>query len=120
MPPTEFESTLLLSHKLPIGRVLVMKHSRMGIASFVISLTIWILMVALIIGNTEVVAGYDLSNLIRLLLLGGFVVGTGLGISGLLQRKRKKTFAVMGILLSLSFLTLIDPRIYLVPLDAIF
>ena len=82
-----------------------MKHSRMGIASFVIGITAWLLYVPLVLFAQDlVVAGFYLLDLLVPLVLGGFVLGLGLGIGGLIQRDRKKAFAIVGILFPLAFL----------------
>ncbi len=88
-----------------------MKHSRLGITSFVISLVIGIVMGILIIiaGIMEATlpGGIDENSVgaivLGLFLLGGLfvdLVALGLGIAGLFQKERKKIFAILGIIFS--------------------
>ena len=84
------------------------KHSGFGIASFIISVAIGmfdfavIVFAGLIEGSTP--GGMDeesvVAILIGLFILGGMaanMAGAGLGIAGLVQRDRKKVFAVLGL-----------------------
>ena len=102
------------------------KHSRMGIASFVISILVVLAILALVVGGPLLISSsesfdpqsfdpanpqsVDLSNptLIALQVLGlGFIagvllsfVGLGLGVAGMVQRRRKRLFAVIGAVLN--------------------
>lgn len=83
------------------------KHSRMGIASLVLAILVGVL-VFLIIGGAGVLeastpGGMDEDS--PLVVLIGFavigcllanLVGLGLGIAGMIQRRRKKLFAILG------------------------
>ena len=101
-------------------------HSRMGIASFVISILVVVAILALIVGAPLVLSStgaldpqsfdpadpqsVDLPNrtLIALQVIGfGFIggvllsfVGLGLGIAGIIQRHRRKLFAIIGTVLN--------------------
>jgi hypothetical protein len=73
------------------------EHSKLGIASFVISIINIALFVIFCIADIT----------IRLTLIGGFYyvfigVGGGLGINGLMAKNKKKTFAVLGVILSVA------------------
>lgn len=102
------------------------RHSRMGIASFVISILVALVILALVVGAPILISsseGFDpqtfdpadpqsidlpSSTLIALQAIGlGFIlgvllsfVGLGLGVAGLIQRRRKKIFAVIGAVLN--------------------
>ncbi len=77
----------------------------MGIASFVISLVAWALMFVLII---TVGVSIRVSQILPLsIFIAAQLVAMGLGIGGLFQNKKKKTFAKLGTLLSLSSIAFI-------------
>lgn len=102
------------------------RHSRMGIASFVISILVVVAILALVVGAPLVLSStdaldpqsfdpadpqsIDLSNpaIIALQVIGlGFIVGVllsfvgfGLGVAGLIQRRRKRLFAIVGAVLN--------------------
>jgi hypothetical protein len=102
------------------------RHSRMGIASFVISILVVVVILALVVGAPLLISSsegfdpqtfdpadpqsIDLSNptIIALQVIGlGFIVGVllsfvglGLGIAGVIQRRRKRLFAVIGAVLN--------------------
>ena len=102
------------------------KHSRLGIASFVIAILVVLAILALVIGGPLVISsseGFDPQSfdpadpqsidpsdpaIIALQVLGlGFIVGVllsfvglGLGIAGIIQRRRKRLFAVIGAVLN--------------------
>ncbi|CAA9460432.1 MAG: hypothetical protein AVDCRST_MAG25-773 [uncultured Rubrobacteraceae bacterium] len=102
------------------------RHSRMGIASFVISILVVVAILALVVGAPLVLSStdaldaqsfdpadpqsIDLSNpaIIALQVIGlGFIlgvllsfVGFGLGVAGLIQRRRKRLFAIVGAVLN--------------------
>lgn len=88
-----------------------MTHSRMGIASFVTSLGVWILLVMCAL---EIWWGtFSYGEAFTVLFFVGFVysfpvqlVSLGLGIGGLAQRKEKKMLAIWGTLLSSVYLIL--------------
>jgi len=84
-----------------------LKHSRKGIASFVIALVVWLLLVGPVLAfTTALTRRYDVleaSCLILCLLLNA--TGLGFGIVGLLERDRKHVFAVLGV--TLSWLTVL-------------
>lgn len=88
-----------------------LKHSGLGIASFIISLIsaalIFILMaIAGVLevstpgGMSEESAGAVLIGLFLILFLIVCLVALGLGIGGLVQKERKKLFAILGTLFS--------------------
>ncbi len=102
------------------------KHSRMGIASFVISILVAVTILALVVGGPLLISsseGFDPQSfdpadpqsidpsdpaIIAIQILGlGFIVGVlssfvglGLGIAGMVQRRRKRLFAVIGAVLN--------------------
>jgi hypothetical protein len=87
------------------------KHSGFGIASFVISLGtgffLFVILIILGVMESQSPGGIDeeapITVVLGLLLIGGFLaelVSAGLGVGGLLQRDRKKVFAVLGLVMS--------------------
>ncbi len=92
------------------------KHSGIGVASFVISILagILIFIVFAVAGSLEVSTpgGID-ENSTEAIMIGLAIIGllffnvlaVGLGIGGLLQKERKKIFAILGTVFS-SFLIL--------------
>ncbi len=102
------------------------KHSRMGIASFVLSILVVVTILALVIGGPLLISsseGFDPQSfdpadpqsvdmsdtaIIALQFVGlGFIVGVllsfvglGLGLAGVIQRRRKRLFAVIGAVLN--------------------
>jgi len=89
------------------------KHSGLGIASFVIATLVGIAMFAafVVAGMMEVSTpgGIDESSLsavlLGLLMIGLMIVdlvAVGLGIGGLVQKDRKKVFAVLGTVFSVA------------------
>ncbi len=83
------------------------KHSGLGIASFITSLVSGILMFLLVLiagvmetstpgGMDEESAGAAMVGLFALAFLGAALLALGLGIGGLIQKERKKTFAILG------------------------
>ncbi len=102
------------------------RHSRMGIASFVISILVVVAILALVVGGPLLISSsegfdpqsfdpadpqsVDLSDpaVIALQVVGlGFIVGVllsfvglGLGLAGVIQRRRKRLFAVIGAVLN--------------------
>ncbi len=96
------------------------KHSRMGIASFVISILATVLVVALFIiaaeigttafGNVQdpqsidpqslqdspALVGLAAVGLGMLASIAFYLLGLGLGVAGIIQRRRKRLFAVLG------------------------
>jgi hypothetical protein len=91
-----------------------LKHSGIGIASFIISLVIGIFFVILFLGagfigiaSPETMYNESVMILIGLFaILGLFVclTGIGLGIGGLFQKKRKKVFAALGLIFNVLVL----------------
>ena len=83
------------------------KHSRLGIASFIISIIGWIesFMLLAVAGYYEATTpgGMDETSFTSV-IIGMFLfltifillVGTGLGIAGLLQKDQKRTFPLLG------------------------
>ncbi len=102
------------------------RHSRMGIASFVISILVVVAILALVVGGPLLISSsegfdpqsfdpadpqsVDLSDpaVIALQVVGlGFIVGVllsfvglGLWLAGVIQRRRKRLFAVIGAVLN--------------------
>lgn len=93
------------------------KYSRLGIVSFIISLAVVvfsiILEIVIIVNRPRVDLGgeyavtmktlYGLAGFILVIL---FLVGTGLGVAGMVQKARKKTFAIAGICTNAALLLL--------------
>ena len=87
------------------------KHSEMGIASFIISITVGILtLIAIVVAvviQESTPGGLDEES-VGAIILGGSILGLifddllalGLGIAGLLQKDRKKIFATLGTIFS--------------------
>ncbi len=86
-------------------------HSGLGIASFIIALVAGALLAMLVIAAGVMAAtaggGFDetapatVALGCTILLAGlGHLVGTGLGIAGVVQRDRRKVFAVLGLVLN--------------------
>jgi len=86
----------------------LMKHSGLGVASFVMSVAIGIFDFALIVfagiveGSTP--GGMDEESVVAILIglfilfaLAANVAGIGLGIAGFVQRNRKKVFSALGL-----------------------
>ena len=93
------------------------RQSGPGIGSFVVSATCAVLMFLLLVvagmlelstpgGLDEESAEAMLIGMFMFLLMGGLLVGLGLGIGGLLQRERRKTFAILGTVLAAGTLLL--------------
>lgn len=91
------------------------KHSGVGIASFVTSIVAGVLIFLLVIiaGVLEVSTpgGMDEESIAAVLIglflfafLGAELVALGLGIGGLIQKDRKKTFAILGVVFSATAL----------------
>jgi len=87
------------------------KHSGLGIASFITSIVSGLLIFLLIVvagvmeastpgGIDEESAGADMLGLFLFAFLGAALVALGLGIGGLLQKERKKIFAILGTVFS--------------------
>ncbi len=87
------------------------KHSRMGIASLVLAILVGVLVFLIIAGagvlEASTPGGMDEDT--PLVVLIGFavigcllanLVGLGLGIAGLIQRRRKKLYAIPGAILT--------------------
>ncbi len=87
------------------------KHSGLGIASFITSIVSGILIFLVIViagvmeastpgGIDEESAGAVMVGLFLFAFLGAALVALGLGIGGLLQKERKKIFAILGTVFS--------------------
>lgn len=82
------------------------KHSGIGIASFVTSITVGILVFLTTVVSGIMVASaaseefFTIVGLLILALLSVDVVALGLGIGGLCQKDRKKIFAILGTVFS--------------------
>jgi len=88
------------------------RHSRLGIASFIIALSVGLIIIVLMVGSiaaTTLMRNTDTSlKLIISVSIGfaailayfGNLIGAGLGIAGILQRERKKVFAIIGLCLN--------------------
>lgn len=83
------------------------KHSGLGIASFITSIVSGILIFLVIViagvmeastpgGIDEESVGAVMVGLFLFAFLGAALVALGLGIGGLLQKERKKIFAILG------------------------
>jgi uncharacterized membrane protein len=83
------------------------KHSGLGVASFITSLVSGILLFLLIViagvieastpgGMDEKSAAAVIVGLFMIFFLGASLVALGLGIGGLIQKDRKKIFAILG------------------------
>jgi hypothetical protein len=88
-----------------------LKHSRFGIASFIIALAVGVFEFILIAiaGVLSVQAGGELDEnspeamLLGLGILGGFamnLISLGLAIAGLCERRRNKVFAILGLVIN--------------------
>tara|TARA_B100001059_G_scaffold226641_1_gene255370 strand:+ start:82476 stop:82805 length:330 start_codon:yes stop_codon:yes gene_type:complete len=84
-----------------------LKHSGLGIASFITSIVAGILIFVLIViagimeastpgGIDETSADAVIIGLFLLAFLGASIVAFGLGISSLIQKNRKKIFGILG------------------------
>ncbi|MDY0020891.1 hypothetical protein [Arenimonas caeni] len=90
-----------------------MRHSGLGISSFIISTAIGVLMFLLFVIagvlETSTPGGMD-ENSVEAMLVGLFLiafllmdlVALGLGVGGLFQRDRRKVFAVLGVVFSVG------------------
>jgi len=81
-----------------------LKHSKLGLASFIISLMEWILLIipAIIYPIISKSNRQMVINIITItIFFNSFLIlaGIGLGIAGLCQKNRKKTFAIFGLIL---------------------
>lgn len=89
-----------------------MKHSGLGIASFVLSIVSMMLIFGLLIvagvleattpgGMNEESVEAIVVGILLFAFIGTALVATGLGIAGLCQKQRKKIFAILGTIFSL-------------------
>ncbi|QYJ87901.1 hypothetical protein K0I73_01365 [Shewanella mesophila] len=89
-----------------------MKHSGLGIASFVLSIVSMMLIFGLLIvagvieattpgGMNEESVEAVVVGILLFAFIGTALVATGLGIAGLFQKQRKKIFAILGTIFSL-------------------
>jgi hypothetical protein len=85
------------------------KHSRMGIASFIIALgqglvTLLLIVLAGILASMgrqqENEAGFMILGLFFIVGIFDHLVGVVLGIAGAVQKSRKKVFAILGLVLN--------------------
>lgn len=87
------------------------KHSGLGVASFITSIVSGIFLFLLIViagvmeastpgGIDEHSAGAVMVGLFLFAFMGGALIALGLGIGGLLQKERKKIFAILGTVFS--------------------
>ena len=86
-----------------------LKHSGLGIASFIIALLQGFMnLVVVLIAGVLAAAGPQRGNEVGFMIVGLLVltgifthcVGAGLGIAGLVQKNRKKVFAILGLILN--------------------
>ena len=101
----------LKDHSIAESNSVPLKQSRLGIASFILSLISGIIIVGLAI-NAAVIyisspeafdddsVGIAIMGLLMLLMIVFEVVALGLGIAGLVQHNKKKTYATIGTALS--------------------
>lgn len=87
----------------------VQKHSGLGIAAFITSITSAVSIFILIViagvievstpgGMDEESAGAVVIGLLLFAFVGTTLVGLGLGIAGLVQKDRKKIYAILGVI----------------------
>lgn len=92
-----------------------LKHSGLGIASFITAIVsgVFVFLLVVIAGAIEVSTpgGMDeesaaavIIGLLLFTLLGALLVSIGLGIAGLVQSNRKKIFAILGTVFSVAIL----------------
>ena len=92
-----------------------LKNSGMGIASFIISLLIgpglfFLILIAGVIeastpgGMSETSPTAVFLGLFMIFSVGLSIIGAGLGIAGVVQRDRKKTFAILGLIFNILVL----------------
>ncbi|HEU0264454.1 MAG TPA: hypothetical protein VFR01_01875 [Geobacterales bacterium] len=84
-----------------------LKHSGYGIASFVVSLVQGVLTMAVIVGAGMMsTMGPQQDHQVGFMIVGLFIflgifvhlVGVGLGITGLVQKNRKRVFSILGLI----------------------
>lgn len=92
--------------------IIEVKHSGLGIASFVLSIISLVLIFGLLIvagvleattpgGMDETSMAAIVVGLLLFAFIGTALVATGLGVAGLFQKQRKKIFAILGTVFSL-------------------
>jgi len=92
----------------------VVKHGGLGIASFVISVVVLILVFVLFAiagimkpSNPQTMSAINtIIGLVFILLLFMGLIGIGLGVAGAVQKKSKKVFPVLGIVIGTGTLVL--------------
>ena len=93
-----------------------LKHSGLGIASFIIALLQGLLTyMVILIAGVLAAAGPQRDNEVGFMIVGLLIitgifthcVGAGLGIAGLVQKNRKKVFAVLGLILNACALLMV-------------
>ncbi len=88
-----------------------LKHSGLGIASFVISLAMGVYFILVVFvaavmeaatpgGMPETSPVLAIVGLFAFLGLFGCVVGIGLGIAGMFQKNRKRVFSILGLIIN--------------------
>jgi membrane protease YdiL (CAAX protease family) len=85
------------------------RHSRLGLASFIISIAVGLVLFAVFViagvlshgAAGREYPGQSIVGAIAILLLGSDVVAAGLGIAGICQPRVKKVFAILGTAFSL-------------------
>jgi len=91
----------------------IIKHSGLGIASFVIAIVQgFITAVVVIVAGVLTVKDPEQTNDMAFMLLGLFVIagifvhltGAGLGIAGVIQGNRKKIFSILGLIFNVASL----------------
>lgn len=91
------------------------KHSALGISSFVIGilqslLTFSIIFIAGLTYNNQPENQGVIFTIVGLLIFGGIfihLIGTGLGIAGLVQKNRKKIFSILGLIFNISCILIV-------------
>jgi hypothetical protein len=104
-----------------------LRHSGFGIASFVLALTVFLMIVlvgGIFIyyelfrgGFPETDAVFGSLGIILMLVILYLILGLALGIAGLLQRNRKRFFAVIGAIVNCVFTFPLVALVILIVLD---
>ena len=88
------------------------KHSRKGVASFVISLVVWFTLVPMMFGEIFGITkiqhfGAEHQQILFCWFIIGLILNPvcmGLGIAGMLDKDRKRVFAVLGVIFNYCLL----------------
>lgn len=91
---------------VPVERI---RHTRLGIASFVISIAVGVALLLVVVlagvlaarSGTRPYPGQSLVGALAILLVATDVVAAGLGIAGICQAQTKRVFAILGTVFSL-------------------